>query len=103
MSDELFPVETVAVDSPKLRWLKRLKAVECVKTHHSAIMIDAPWMAILPETDDRERDVGDIMADKCRLYDEAGWIGYGDTEEEAIIDLCCNMKIPLWNEEEATP
>jgi hypothetical protein len=101
MSNELFPAESVTVDSPKLRWIKRLKAVECVKTHRSSIMTDAPWMALLPEKNDRERDIGDIMADSCRLYDEAGRIGYGDTEEAAIIDLCCNVRIQLWNEEAA--
>ena len=99
MNDELFQTETIALDSPKLRWVKRLKAVECVKTHRSEIMTNAPWMALLPRMKDRDRDIGAIMADSCRLYDEAGLIGYGDTEVEAIIDLCVNVKIPLWNEE----
>ena len=103
MTEEFFTPESVALDSPKLRWIKRLKAIEYVKTHHSAIMTDAPWIAILPEMDDQDRDIVDIMADKCRIYDEAGWIGYGDTEESAIIDLCVNVKIPLWNETESAP
>lgn len=40
-----------------------------------------------PLTDDEKTDIAALMAGYCRLVDEAGLIGYGETEFESIQDL----------------
>jgi hypothetical protein len=51
------------------------------------------WLAILPKDKHKGLDVGSIMAEECRLYDEGGLTGYGSTRREAIKDLCAKQGI----------
>ena len=55
-------------------------------------------MAIIP-MDGHKGSVGDIIAEYCRLYDDANAIGYGKTETDAIVDLAKSLNLRLWNEE----
>lgn len=96
MSDELFPVEAVSMDSPRIAWMKR----NSILTHFSPQM-EEPWLAIAAMPEDRGKNISQIMSESCRLYDEANLCGYGQTEEEAIVDLAEKNMWPLWNEEEA--
>jgi hypothetical protein len=93
-NDELFPVEAVAMDSPRLAWMKRNN----ILTHFSSGMPD-PWLAIAAMPEDVGKNIGQIMAESCRLYDEANLCGYGATEEEAIVDLAEKNMWAIWNEE----
>lgn len=49
---------------------------------------DDPWIAILPISKDLFKDIGTIMAESCRLYDESGKIAYGKGELSAVRTLC---------------
>ncbi len=55
-------------------------------------------MAIIPLPEDKGLDVAECMARHCRLYDEGGMIGYGDSLEDALIDLAVKMNLPSWKE-----
>lgn len=67
-----------------------------VKTMRSRTMPkDEAWLAVLPQEEDRERRIVDIMADSCRLYDDAGLIATGRTRAKAIQELLENNHIYL--------
>lgn len=92
MSDELFPVETVLKDSPRLSWLKR----HGLETEHLE-----NGGSECPET-------GDIIPHwVCRVVKSnpnfsvyaPKQIGSGDTEDEACADLAQKRGIRLWFEE----
>jgi hypothetical protein len=68
-----------------------------VQTHH-APHADPPWIAIcMPAvckklegyglTEEEKTDLVMLTAGYCRLIDEAGLIGYGYTEIEAILNI----------------
>lgn len=38
-------------------------------------------------TEEEKTSLPELMAGYCRLVEESGWVGYGDTEFEAIYDL----------------
>lgn len=38
-------------------------------------------------TEEQKTSIPELMAGYCRLVEEAGWVGYGETEFEAIQDL----------------
>ena len=92
--NELFPVESVMVDSPRLRWMKRHN----LETEH--IPEGGPGVEC-PETGE------DVPAWVCRVKKPhpnfstycPREIGGGDTELDAIADFAKNAGIPLWNEE----
>lgn len=96
MSAELFPPESVAVDSPRLQWIARHEVI----TGNFPGMDESTWLAGFkhwwgkPYTD----DAGAFFCHEtghngdCRL-------GEGDTEDEAIAHLCRRHRVPLWNEE----
>lgn len=54
---------------------------------------DHPWLALLPFDDDKGKDIGDIMARRCRLYDDAGFLATGTGELSAVRTLCEQRKI----------
>ena len=89
-SSDLFDMDSVAMDSPRLA---AIKAAD-IQTHHAPHMDEDPWLAI-PMNDAREildgydltkaekSSIPDMMAGYCRLLDECGMIFYGQTEREA--------------------
>lgn len=91
--NELFPIEETL--SPRLKWMKD----KGVLTHHNSDC-EPPWLAI-QKMPGHQGTIGEIMAQWCRLYDDHGYSGYGETEDEAIADLARNRKILLWNEQPA--
>lgn len=89
--NELFPPETVAMDSPKLAWLKRYQLI----TEHDPEM--------QPDTESPETGEN-LLAWVCF---EVGKVenryGYGNTEDEAYADFAIKAGISLWNEETKPP
>lgn len=81
---ELFPEESVKKDSPRLAWIKKHK----IQTHLAKHMADAgeddPWSAW----------IGDAIPP-----DNPDELGYGNTEDDAILDLAKGCNLKLWNEE----
>lgn len=52
-----------------------------------------PWIAVLPVEEDKGKDIGTIMAESCRLYDESGYLAEGTGELSAIRTLCQQLEI----------
>jgi hypothetical protein len=70
--------------------LTAFKEAHGIKTHQAKHMRreDEPWLAIIPFDEDKEKCVGEIMADSCRLYEESGYCATGTGEVSAIRKLC---------------
>lgn len=90
MSD-LFIIEPSL--SPRLKWI----AEHGILIHHAPHCDEDPWMAIIP-MEGHCGSVGEIMAEWCGLYDDCDLIGYGQTEDEALIQCAIKNKITLWNQ-----
>lgn len=73
-NDELFPPETVQMNSPRLAWIKKYGIV----TYHS-----------LPNEPDHCWFAGF----------QDWWITEGETEDEALAALARYCNLPLWNTE----
>lgn len=89
MRDELFTIELQ--DSPRLAWLKNheVKIIrnqgvspgdECPESGEPIY----PWCAFVGESEFPKPD---------------GWMGCGDSEHEAIVDLAIKRGWRLWNED----
>ena len=96
MNEELFPAESVAMDSPRLAWIKKHHCI----TFHSDLEPEC-WFAGFSETLIVDRD-----AQIQWMCDEIGdngnsSVGEGATEDEAIANAAGIWRIPLWNEEGA--
>ena len=93
---ELFAPDSVAMDSPRLAWIKRHGVV----THCSMPGTpDACWFAGF-------RDWWGDCSDGQFFIWETGHngdsrMGEGETEDDAIAHLCRRHEIRLWNEEGA--
>ena len=85
MSDELFPDASVAMDSPRLRWMKK----HGVKTRYEGDCYIS-WIGDLDEAIEHGGDDPDDGG-----YAEA------ETEDEAILLIAKAHHLRLWNEEEA--
>ena len=85
--------------SPRLLWMERHELL----THYSKDDPDeSKWMCIQPLPEDRGESIGECMARNCRVYEECNLIGYGSTEQEAIMAWAVKTKTKLWNEESAS-
>lgn len=79
--------------SPRLKWMKD----HGILTHHNPDC-DPPWIAIKPMLPEHKgKNIGEIMGDACRLYDEGGWIGEGEGEADAMADLARKINLPSWH------
>ena len=87
-SDALFDIDSVLVDSPRLKRIKELD----IQTHH-APGIEDPWLAIPMKAarelvkgcgprEDQLSGVFEIMSHYCRYLEEAGMVFMGDSERE---------------------
>jgi hypothetical protein len=92
MSDELFPPESVASPSPRLRWMQRHR----IKTFHDENRDDenaefawAAWSELLGDYTN-EDDAAYMLAE--------GHVCFGETEDEALNNFCIENKIKYWNE-----
>lgn len=54
---------------------------------------DDKWMALLPFDRDKGKEMVDIMAESCRLYDESEHVATGPGELTAIRKLCQQLNI----------
>ena len=91
MSEELFPENTGAQESPRLRWIK---AHNCI-TFYSPVE-PAVWyagFAILPVEDNAQWICDELGANGNVM------VGEGATEDEAIAEAALKSDIKLWNEE----
>ncbi len=90
MSNELFDINSVSMDSPRLAWKKK-HSVETEKLERAG----------------DEDDNGDTIPQwVCRIKKLANGARYfpnqiagGDTEDEALAEYAAKNSIPLWNEE----
>jgi len=76
MSNELFKESEVSLKSPRLRWMDR-HGVHLLHITGVDDIVDEPYRA-------------------CCGSEYA----YGSTQDEALTNLCRNLGIKLWNEEE---
>lgn len=77
--------------APSLRTkLTIFKKKHGIQTHRAKHLRreEEPWLALIPFDDDRGKDIGQIMADSCRLYEEAGYCALATGELTAVRKLC---------------
>ena len=84
MSDELFPDASVAMDSPRLRWMKK----HDVQTRYDG----ERYMAWIGDFDEAVEHGGDDP--------DAGGYARAETEDDAILLIANGYHLRLWNEEE---
>ena len=85
MSDELFTDAAVAMDSPRLRWMKK----HGVQTRYDGDY----YIAWIGDLDEAICHGGD--------YPDAGGYAEASTEDDAILLIAQAHHLRLWNEEEA--
>ena len=99
MSDELFPPESVTMDSPRIAWMKR----------HGITVVCHDWTG----TDFENTAEPRWQAFSSNAFRRQGpsfrhpviWANEGDrcdTEDEAVVALAQEMGLKLWNEEGAS-
>lgn len=95
MSDELFPPESVAMDSPRLRWIKAHPfEVNDHPEHEGDIETGGRYAVWFP--DNTLENWQETY--KTPMPADYGLCGYGDTIDDALIELAQIYGIPLWNE-----
>lgn len=93
-ADELFPTpETL---SPRLVWMRRHE----IKTLHRDDLPEkaGQWEAYIGDYQTAvDKTINDTEA---RFYpDESPYLAWGETEEDAVLELAKNNQWKLWNEE----
>lgn len=93
----------VPKDSPtRKERIEAFKIANDIETHYSDALPEWPWIAVKMDLarDVREpyrtcddNSMGAVMADVCRLLDEAGICADGKTEASAIQKLCANLEL----------
>jgi len=111
MSDMLFNVPKNVTPAQTRRAnrranLKAIKREHGIETHRSTSVETDAWMAICRpqivkalsgyETEKalQEMSMFDLFAGYCRLIEEWKLVAYGDTEAEAMLNLCRDNNIP---------
>lgn len=76
--------------------LKAFKAQHGILTHRASGVRreDHPWIALVPRPEDKGKDIGTIMAESCRLYDESYQLATGHGELSTIRTLCHYLGLP---------
>lgn len=83
MSNELFPLTAVTLKSPRLKWMER----HDLHTNGQGTDADSPWSAWKGTP---EEAIINFMN---------GHITCAETEDKALLALCKNLGLKLWNEE----
>jgi hypothetical protein len=96
MSDELFPAESVQMDSPRLAWIKKHGVVTYFH-HNEAHGWPPTWFAGFQKWWP-ELSGFDFWANETARNCESRCACAG-TEDEALTQLAVYYRIPLWNEE----
>jgi hypothetical protein len=95
-TDELFPVESVKMDSPRLAWMKKYRIRTFLSMAKDA---DARcWFAGYAKEIDPDISDADWFCEEMGRHGDLR-VGEGTTEDAAIVALARLWKIPLWNEE----
>lgn len=102
-TEEMFPIESVSMDSPRLAWMKKHQ----VLTFH--LSGTGEWLAGFVAGPNYAKIAASNDETAQWFFDECGEngnlsIGVGETEHEAIIELMATWYarsngIRLWNEE----
>lgn len=84
------------------RRLHIFKRENCIETHDGGSPDLSRWMAAhmpscrrLGYGNTPQSSLFDCVANTCRLMDEAGLVGYGRTEREAVRELCEQIGQPF--------
>lgn len=91
---ELFPIEAVAMDSPRLAWMKRHGIITL---HHRSEYVDPTWFAGRMVWWPGLTGV-DFFAEETALNGDSR-IGQGETEDEALVALAARAGLKHWSEE----
>lgn len=51
------------------------------------------WLALIPFDEDKDKNIGECMADHCRLYEDSGYCATAKGELSVIRKLCCQLGI----------
>ena len=78
---------------PQETRLEKIKRENGIWTHHAKVPVD-PWTAWLLPDISNDAEFMEQVSRYCRMHDESGHIGYGDTEADAVSQLCKQMNIP---------
>lgn len=81
-SDELFPLDSVCMDSPRLAWMKR-----------HGVTVKAHEVGELTESPETGATIYPWYAERAGL--ERVWGGY--TSDHAMQELAESLKLPLWS------
>ncbi len=75
--------------------LTAFKALHGILTYRTPGMLreDHPWLALKPFDDDKCKTLGEIVATRCRLYEESGHCQLATGELSAVRLLCKHLKI----------
>lgn len=76
------------------RRLRAFKRKHGILSFKSEVRMLAPWIVIKVLREDRGKDIGTIMSESCRLYDESGLCATGNGELSAVRKLCRMNAIP---------
>src|SRR4051812_1993568 len=100
MSTELFRASAVAMDSPRLAWIKahRVLTFHCLESSDEFAM----WLADFDEGVYSYENAADYFFWRCGPHTtDKRSIGIGHTEDDAIAELCQKRHVKMWNEEGA--
>ena len=97
MTEELFPPESVAMDSPRLAWLKRHGCITMSFEPHQRFGEFDRWIAGFAEGVAGKDAIAQWFCEECGKNGETT-IGMGATEDEAIAELAIRYGVRLWNE-----
>lgn len=90
---ELFPVQEMAMDSPRLKWKKKHQ----IQTRKNVHGDPEPWEAWWGDYSEAlERQLGSCG----HVY--GPFLAVGETEEDALVQYSKSNGIKLWNEEGAS-
>lgn len=90
-------IDIPPADPSKRCRLSAFKKQHGILTHCAAHLPkeDMRWLALIPFADDVGKDVGEIMAESCELYEESGRCALGTGELSAVRKLCQQLHIPF--------
>ncbi len=84
MSEELFPIDSIQMDSPRAAWLKRHRVMTLATPHG-----EEPWVAWFLRDEEGPQNYGVPCEYKT-----------GFDENDAITELAIAAGLKLWNEEQ---
>ena len=90
--DTLFPLppdRKKAQHEQRADKLRGFMNAHAIITHRAPIMI-YPWTAMIRFEEDRlaDKSLAQCMAESARLYEECGMIAFGQSERQAVVNLC---------------